>query len=116
MQDLNLVLRYDGLKMCKWNVDAAFAVHPDFKSHSGGGMFISPLNGGMASGSTKQKLNTRSSTEAEIMCADNFLTKVIWCKFFLGERGVRLNQNMLFQDNMSAELLEKKGRTSCGKR
>ena len=30
-KNLHLVLRYDGLKICKWSVDAAFAVHLDLK-------------------------------------------------------------------------------------
>ena len=41
--------------------------------------------------------------------------KVIWCKTILVEQGVCLNQNILSQNNMSAELLEKKGISSCGK-
>ena len=44
-KDLHLVLSYDGLKICKWSVDAAFVVHPDFKSHSGGLMMMSNLGG-----------------------------------------------------------------------
>ena len=30
-----LTLCVDNMKVIKWMVDAAFAVHPDFKSHSG---------------------------------------------------------------------------------
>lgn len=84
-KDLHLVLHYDGLKICNWCVDAAFAVHLDFKSHSGGLVMMSDLGGGMASGSTKQKLNTHLSTEAELVSSDNFLTNIIWCKNVLGE-------------------------------
>ena len=69
-------------------------MHPDFKSHSGGVMIMSSLGGSMASGSTKQKLNTRSLTEDEIVSADDFLAKVIWCKNFLGEQDSSLNQNI----------------------
>ena len=76
---------------------------------------MSKMGGGIASGGTKQKLNTRSSTEAKMVSSDNFLTKIIWCKTFLGEQGIRLNQNILLQDNLSAEMLMKKGRSSCGK-
>ena len=51
--DLHLILRYDGLKICKWSVDFAFVVHPDFKSHSGGLMMISKTGGGIASNTKK---------------------------------------------------------------
>ena len=74
------------------------------------------MGGVMASDSTKQKLNTRSSTEAKMVSSDNFLTKIIWCKNFLGCQGIRLNQNILLQDNFSAKTLMEKGRSSCGKR
>jgi hypothetical protein len=30
-----LILRADNLSVVKWYVDASFAVHPDFKSHTG---------------------------------------------------------------------------------
>jgi hypothetical protein len=30
-----LTLRADGSNVIKWHIDAAFAVHPDFKSHTG---------------------------------------------------------------------------------
>ena len=33
-----LQLSMDNLNVVKWYVDASFAVHPDFKSHTGGVM------------------------------------------------------------------------------
>ena len=33
-QDKYLTLSDDDLKVIKWYVDATFAVHPDFKSHT----------------------------------------------------------------------------------
>ena len=102
--------------MCKWSADAAFVVHPDFKSHSGGLMMMSKLGGGMVFGSTKKDLNTCSSTDTKMVSSDDFLTKIIWCRMFLGSQGLRLNQNILLQDNLSAKTLMEKGRISCGKR
>ena len=58
-RDFHLVLRYDGFNICKWHLDASFAVDPNFCSHSGGVMFVSDRGGSMAFGRTKQKLNTR---------------------------------------------------------
>ena len=76
-KNLHLILRYDGLSICKWHVDASFGVHPDFKSHSGGVMLMHAKGGGMTSGSIKQKLNTRSLTEAELVASDDFLAKMV---------------------------------------
>ena len=115
-KDLHLVLRYDGCAIARWHVDASFAVHSDFKSHSGGVLLMHPEGGGMASGSTKQKINARSSTEAEIVACDDFLAKVVWVRNFLMGQGIPLKENFLGQDNKSAIILEEKGRASLGKR
>ena len=79
-------------------------------------MMMSPKGGAIAPGSTKQKLNTRSSTKSEMVASDDFLSKMIWSKNFLHAQGLRLNQNILLQDNLSTKLLMEKGRSSCGKR
>ena len=67
-------------------------------------------------GSTKQKLNTRSSTEAELVAADDFLAKVLWVRLFMADQGINLTENMVGQDNKSAIILEENGRASVGKR
>jgi hypothetical protein len=46
-------------------MDAAFSVHPGFKNHTGGNMTYG--QGTPMSMSRKQKLNTRSSTEAKLV-------------------------------------------------
>jgi hypothetical protein len=49
-----------GSGILKWWVDASFAVHPNMRGHSGGGLSL--RRGFPIVSSTKQKLNTRSST------------------------------------------------------
>ena len=48
----------------KWWVDSSYPVHPDMKSHTGMYMTLGKVAMDMAS--CKQKLNTKSSTEAEV--------------------------------------------------
>ena len=60
----------------KWHVDAAFAVHPDYKSHSGGSLTMG--KGSINTISTKQKLNTKSSTESKLVAVDNLSMHVLW--------------------------------------
>ena len=67
-------------------------------------------------GSTKQKLNTRSSTESEIVGADDFMPHILWTRQFTQAQGYKVEDNVLYQDNRSAILLEKNGRASSGKR
>ena len=115
-QDEVLTLWAGSLNVIKWHIDASFAVHPDFRSHTGGNVFFEGGGGAVQTISTKQKLNTRSSTEAELVGADDGSTLILWTKLFLEAQGYPIDENILCQDNKSAILLEKNGKRSSGKR
>jgi hypothetical protein len=68
---LQLILSAGNLHCIKWYVDASFAVHPDFKSHTGAAMHFEDDTGAVQSISRKQKLNTQSSTESELVRAND---------------------------------------------
>jgi hypothetical protein len=58
--DLPLILKSNSVPVPKWWVDGSHATHPNMRGHSGGCMSLGkgmPINT-----STKQKINTRSST------------------------------------------------------
>lgn len=107
-------LSADNLRVMKWWIDASFAVHPDFKSHTGSVMSMG--SGAAQVMSRKQKLVSRSSTEAELIAVDDVITMVLWTKLFLECQGYPIEKNILYQDNKSAILLETNGRKSAGKR
>jgi hypothetical protein len=109
-----LRLKADSLQVIKWYVDASFAVHPDFKSHTGATMTFG--SGAPITMSRKQKLNTRSSTEAELVGADDAINQVLWTRLFMESQGYTIKSNILYQDNKSAILLEKNGKRSSSKR
>jgi hypothetical protein len=109
-----LTLQADGSKTVKWMVDASYGVHPDFKSHTGATMTMG--KGAITSISRKQKMNTRSSTEAELVAAADVVGSIVWTKLFLEAQGYPIAENILYQDNRSAILLETNGRQSAGKR
>ena len=73
-------------------------------------------NGAMQIMSKKQKLNSRSSTEAEIIGVDDAATLILWTRLFLEAQGYSIEKNILYQDNKSSILLETNGRASAGKR
>ena len=98
-------------KMRTW-VDAAFAVHPDMKSHTGG--VISFGRGGLVCKSMKHKSNVKSSTEAETVGASDYLPHTIWVMMFLESQGYVVHKSYLEQDNESAIKMEKNGRLSAG--
>ena len=66
--------------------------------------------------SMKQKLNSRSSTDAEIIAVDDTMSILLWSKLFLEAQGIDVRENTLYQDNKSAILLEENGKASSGKR
>ena len=68
---LHLTLECENLTDLCWHIDASYAVHQDLKSHSGGVFLMG--RGAVLSGSTKQKINTKSSTEAELVGVDDFM-------------------------------------------
>ena len=112
--NMALTLEADNLHVIKWWADGSFAVHPDMRSHTGGCMTLG--RGVIYGTSRRQKLNTKSSTEAELVAADDIMPQLLWTRYFLEAQGYDIKENILYQDNQSAMLLEKNGRASSGKR
>jgi len=111
---LALTLEAENLEIIKWWVDASFAVHQDMRSHTGGTMSLG--KGSIYSASVRQKLNTKSSTEAELVGVDDMMSMVLWTRQFMEGQGYDISTNVVYQDNTSAILLEKFGQQSSTKR
>jgi hypothetical protein len=112
--DDKLVLGAVDIGKMKSFVDASFAVHPDMRSHTGGG--ISWGIGILLSMCQKQRLNAKSSTEAEVIGVSDFLSNMIWARMFLEQQGYEIEENLLYQDNQSAIKIESNGSKSCSRR
>ena len=102
---LTLILSIDKSGNIKSWIDAAFAVHKDMRSHTGG--FMTMGTGGAYVQFIKQNLNNKSSTESKIVGVDDVLTQVIWTRYFLKEQEYMIYDNVIYQDNQSAIRLEK---------
>lgn len=109
-----LELSADDTNTITWYVDAAFAVHKDMKSHTGAVFTLG--KGSIMSESTKQKNNSRSSTEAELNAVDEKLSKILWVRKFLEAQGYNVKENVVYQDNTSTIKLQKNAKASSGKR
>ena len=72
--------------------------------------------GSVISKSTKQKINTTSSTEAELVGTFETMIEVIWTNYFLQAQGYNWDDTIVFQDNKSTILLQKNGTKSSSKR
>ena len=66
--------------------------------------------------SRKQKLDTGSSTTAELAAADDAVVMTVWTKLFLEAQGYRIHNNVLCQDNQNAILLEENSKRSFSNR
>jgi hypothetical protein len=97
-----LILSANGSGILKWWVDASFAVHHNMRRNSGGGLSLGQVFPIVSS--PKQKLNTRSSTETEIVGAYDFMPAICWTRYFMKLQGCGVNDNILFQDNKSSIL------------
>jgi hypothetical protein len=112
--ELDLTLETTLPMIIHWWINSAYGIHSDCKSHTGGAMSLGkgcPINM-----SCKQRINTQSSTEAELVGVNDNMTMVLWVNLFLEAQGIEVVDNIIYQDNKSAMLLEKNGRQSSGKK
>ena len=110
---LTLRLQVDKSNLLQWWVDAAYATHPDMKGQTGATLTMG--HGSIYSNSLKQKLVARSSTEAELIGVHDILPQILWTRNFLISQGYPVQENVVYQDNMSAILFENNGRKSSTK-
>ena len=68
------------------------------------------------SASTKQKLNTWSSTKTELVTVDDLMSVILWTTNFLHAQGFATQSSVNFQDNNNAILLEKNRHASTSRR
>ena len=108
-----LILGTDGSGNIYWYKDGAHAVHRDMRGHTG--LMMTFGKGAVYGASLKQKLNTRSSTETELVAFDDGMPQNIWTKYFTKHQGRFLKDNITYQDNTSTVRLAENGKASSGK-
>ena len=94
--------------------DASYACHPDARSHTGVIVTLgqSAANQGctLLAKSCKQKLVSRSTTEAELIALHEALPHLIWLRSLLTELGYPpTSPSILYQDNQSTIRICNKG-------
>ena len=73
-----LILSVDNLNIIKWWLDASYAVHDDM--HGNNWETISLGRGSVLIMSKNKKINTKISTKAELIGADDAITQIFWTK------------------------------------
>ena len=74
-------LTMDNLGVLKWYVDGSHNAHWDCKGH--GGAVLTLGRGATLSYLRKLKLNTKSSTETELVTANMFMPEMLWTLYFI---------------------------------
>lgn len=110
IDDVRIIGAHDLKSIFTW-IDAAHAVNADMRSQTGGAMSMGL--GVLHAKCSKQKLNVKSSTEAELVGASEYLPYNLWLMLFMSEQGYKIKDNTLYQDNQSTILMLKNGRNSC---
>jgi hypothetical protein len=105
-----LILKADSLNILKWWVNASYATHGDCKGHTGATMSMGTGSITGISILKKQKINTRSSTESELVGVHDVAPQMLWTRYFIEAQSYKLKESILHQDNMSAMLLETNGK------
>lgn len=111
-QELGLRLRADSISILAY-VDASYGVHSDMRSHTGA--IIGLGKGPIYCKSSVQKLNSTSSTEAELIALSDSTTQVLWTRNFLIELGYDVGPATVYQDNQSTIKLVENGRSNSGR-
>ena len=89
--------------MLPW-VDTSYRVHLDIRSHAGAA--ISLGKGSLYLASTRQNINTKISTEDELVGVDGVMSLVICKRYFFEAQGCEVADNIVYQDNKNTMLLE----------
>jgi hypothetical protein len=97
---LGVVLEADKNLHLEAHIDGSFAVHPlDYRSHSGG--YVTIGQGPVWTKSTKQKQNTKSTTEMELVAVSDCSPYVLCARRFLIYQGYGESPAIVYQDNMA---------------
>lgn len=112
-EQAKLVLRFRKDMQVEAYIDAAYGVHVDGKSHSGSTITLG--GGAIYVSSKKQKIVSKSSTEAELVAISDELGEVIDTRQFLIHEGFKQGPATIWQDNMSTMSLIANGRGSANR-
>jgi hypothetical protein len=108
-RDRGIVLKIGEHMTVSAYIDAAYGVHTDSgKSHTGCVIVLGGF-GPVFVRSSKQKLVTKSSTEAELVALSDSASQALHLRNFVTAQGYDVGPAIIYQDNMSCMALMKRG-------
>jgi len=101
-KDIGLCLHSDSGVTLYATVDASYACHEDFKSHTGCTLHIGRHSGSIITQSKKQKVVADSSTIAEFIATHIVVKEIMWARRLLASLGYpQVDPTILYEDNLS---------------
>jgi hypothetical protein len=113
-KDFHLSLKPNRIVLECW-ADASYGVHSDGKGHTGILLTLGSTNVPVLAKSIKQKCVSRSSSESELIAADNALPHTLNLRHLLDELGYPQSATTLYQDNQSSIKLSEQGFSKSGR-
>jgi hypothetical protein len=114
-QTLGLTFTPQDMQLYYW-CDAAYACHVnDLRGHTGMLVTLGQHNAPICAKSTKQKIHSRSSTEAELLALDITLIHLLWLIQILTFMGYPQQPTFVFQDNKSTMTVCESGHSKNGR-
>ena len=113
---MDIGIRYSpgDLKLTYW-IDASYSLHHDSRGHSGIMATLGRNNAPIYVKSQKQKLNTRSSTESELVATDEGVLHLLWFILVMNFLGYPSLPVTVYQDNQSTIRVCQTGQSKSGR-
>ena len=100
----------------QWWVDSSYTIHPDMNSSYGIVMTLGKESHTPHHANRNQtEINTKSSTEAELVAIDDAMGQILWTRQFLVSQGMAIPTITIYQDHKSTVLLTENGTTASSK-
>lgn len=111
---MGLCFKPESITLVYW-IDASYNLHFDSRGHTGIVATVGENNAPIFVKSQKQRLNTRSSTEAELVAADEGVLHLLWMILVFDFLGYPQRPVKVYQDNQSTIRVCQTGHSKSGR-
>ena len=109
-RDLCMTLEANTIMEVLAFVDASHGIHDDMRSHTG--PVISIGSGTVYAKSNRQKINTKSSAESELVGLSDSVGQIVWVRNFIMKQRYKLDRAKINHDNKTAITLIENGKSN----
>ena len=109
-RELGITLEANTIMEVLAYIDSSHGIHDDMRSHTGS--VISLGSGPIYAKSSRQKINTKSSAEGELVGLSDSVGQVVWVRNFVIEQGYKIERAKINHDNKAAITLIENGKSN----